>query len=87
VQFFSSCKPTKELIYSFYFKMLKVYKYERCEPENVESAFEAVRNYPEIYIYIYIFRVNLYITKEKRKSYSYSTYLTTVFCLEVHSDC
>jgi len=35
--------------------MPKVYEYESCEPENVERALEAVRNYPEIYIYIYLF--------------------------------
>lgn len=34
----------EELISNFYYKMTKVSKYGRCEPENIETDLESVRN-------------------------------------------
>jgi hypothetical protein len=45
--------------------MPKVYKYESCEPENVERFLEAFRNYPEIYRYIYLFMLELICILQK----------------------
>ena len=39
-----SCTVMKELISSVYYKMTKVSKYGRCEPDYIERDFESVRN-------------------------------------------
>ena len=44
MKFLYSCTVMEELISNFYYKMTKVSKYGRCEPENIETDLESVRN-------------------------------------------
>ena len=51
--------------------MPEVVKYGRWESENMKRAFEAIQNYPNIYIIIY-FTVKLSVTIKMQESYSHS---------------